>query len=129
MPNSEISLLCRFREIWCRTHHIHHQNHGLDVGRARWFGPEWPGFRDMAWPESASLGCEGPRWAAGHGEPKSPFLGQKMGAEAARGDTVEWCGRKKVAGRLYELRGEGFGPFWAAGPAGGGLYWVLEQLY
>ena len=99
------------------------------MGRARWFGPEWPGFGDMAEPESAFLGCQGPRWPAGRGGRKSPLLGRKMSAEAARGDTVEQCGRKKVAGGPYGLRGEGFGPFWAAGPAGGRLYWILERLY
>ena len=45
------------------------------------------------------------------GGPETPFLGRKMGVEAARGDTVKRCGRKKVAGGPYRLRGEGFGPF------------------
>ena len=51
--------------------------------------------------------------------PERAFVGRKRGGEAARGDAVERCGRKKVAGGPYGLRGKGFGPFWAAGPAGG----------
>ena len=92
------------------------------MGTARWFGPEWPGFGDMAWLKSGSLGCQGHWWPADRGGPKTQFWGRKMGVGAARGDTIERSGRKKVAGGLYELHGEGFGPFWAAGPAGGRLY-------
>ena len=51
-----------------------------------------------------------------------------MGAEAAGGDAVEQCGRKKVAGGPCGPRGEGFGPFRAAGPALGHYYNFLELV-
>ena len=47
-PNSKISFLHRFRELRGRTYHFHHQNHGLDGFRARYFGPTGPGCGDMA---------------------------------------------------------------------------------
>ena len=78
-PNGKISFLHRFREIRGHTYHNHHQNHGLDVGRAHWFGPEWPGFGDTAWLKSAFLGCHGPPVGCSSWGAKNPFLGQKNG--------------------------------------------------
>ena len=105
--NGKISYLRRFREIRGHQYLRYHQNHGLDVGRARYFGPMRPGFEDMA--EFASKSrlfnvlCKN--------GPKQAVLGRKTGMEATRGHTARRPQWNKVAGCPYGLCGKGFAAF------------------
>ena len=61
--------------------------------------------------------------------PKRAFSGRKMGVEAARGDTVERCGRKKVAAYAPGPRGHIFGVIRAVVRAVGDYYWFQNVYY
>ena len=61
--------------------------------------------------------------------PKGAFSGRKMGVEAARGDTVERCGRKKVAGYAPGPRGHIFGVIRAVVRVVGNRYWLKNGRY
>ena len=61
--------------------------------------------------------------------PKRAFSGRKMGVEAARGDTVGRCGRRKGAGYAPGPGGHIFGVIRAVVRAVGDRYWLKNDRY
>ena len=58
------------------------------------------------------------------GGQKAHFWAEKSAWSPLEATPSGGGGRKKVAGGPCGLGGESFGPFWAAGPVGGRLYWI-----
>ena len=85
--NGKISHLRRFREIRGHTYLPYPQNHGLDVGRARYFCPGCSRFGDMLKFRAKIVTFH----VLGPISPKRAVSGRKTGVEAARGRTAERC--------------------------------------